>query len=56
MLTITDFGHTKEEEARKKIVVITGRVHPGETNASWVVHGILKFILSKDKIAIALRK
>jgi len=56
MLTITDFGQTREDKMRKKIIIMTGRVHPGETNASWVVHGIIKFLLSKDKVAIALRK
>lgn len=56
MLTITDFSHTKEEESRKKVVIITGRVHPGETNASWLVHGIIKFVLGKDKVANALRR
>jgi murein tripeptide amidase MpaA len=36
--------------------VITGRVHPGETNASWIVHGMIKFLIGKDKVAIELRK
>lgn len=36
--------------------MITGRVHPGETNASWIVHGIIKFLLGKDKVANELRK
>jgi len=56
MLTITDFSHTKDEELRKKVVVITGRVHPGESNASWVVHGLIRFLLKKDKVSEALRK
>lgn len=56
MLTITDFSHSRDEEMRKKVIIITGRVHPGETNASWLVHGIIKFLLSKDKVADALRK
>lgn len=56
MLTVTDFSHTKAEEAKKKIIVLTGRVHPGESNASWIVHGIIKFLLSKDKVACELRK
>ena len=56
MLTITDFNHTRGEDLRKKVIIITGRVHPGETNASWIVHGIIKFLLSKDKVANELRK
>ena len=56
MLTITDFSHTKDEELRKKVIVITGRVHPGESNASWVVHGLIRFLLKKDKVSEALRK
>ena len=56
MLTITDYSHTRAEEIRKKVVVITGRVHPVETHASWVLHGIIKFLLSKDKVADALRR
>ena len=56
MLTITDFSHTKQEESRKKVIIMTGRVHPGETNASWIVHGFIKFLLSQDKVACELRK
>lgn len=56
LLTITDFSHTRAEEVRKKVILITGRVHPVETHASWVLHGIIKFLLSKDKVADALRR
>jgi murein tripeptide amidase MpaA len=55
LIKITDFAHSREQELKKKIIIITGRVHPGETNGSWVVHGIIKFLLSKDKVANALR-
>jgi len=55
LITITNFSHSKEEELKKKIIIITGRVHPGETNGSWLVHGIITFLLSKDKIADLLR-
>eukprot|EP01065_Artemidia_motanka_P046805 TRINITY_DN717_c1_g1_i6.p1 TRINITY_DN717_c1_g1~~TRINITY_DN717_c1_g1_i6.p1 ORF type:complete len:728 (+),score=189.15 TRINITY_DN717_c1_g1_i6:1075-3258(+) len=34
------------EKAEKKYVVVTGRVHPGETNSSWVVKGMLDFLTS----------
>jgi hypothetical protein len=56
MFTITDFSNTPEEEQLKKVIIITGRVHPGETNASWIVHGIIKFLLSTEMVADALSK
>lgn len=51
MLTITDFSHTTSEERKKKIIVMTGRVHPGESNSSYIMHGLIKFLLSSDKVA-----
>ncbi|OHS96851.1 Clan MC, family M14, Zinc carboxypeptidase-like metallopeptidase [Tritrichomonas foetus] len=30
---------------KKKIIFITGRVHPGESNSSYVVHGFIDFLL-----------
>ena len=55
-LTITDFSHSKYEENKKKVIIITGRVHPGESNSSWIVHGMIKFLLSSDRVAVELRK
>lgn len=56
MLTITNFGHSKNEEMKKKVIILTGRVHPGESHSSWIVHGIIKFLLSKEKVASEMRK
>ncbi|KAL4495505.1 hypothetical protein ABPG72_020246 [Tetrahymena utriculariae] len=40
----------------KKEVIICSRVHPGETNASWIMKGMLDFLLSDHEIAVDLRK
>ncbi|KAL2093489.1 hypothetical protein ACEWY4_010801 [Coilia grayii] len=37
-------------------VVLTARVHPGESNASWVMKGSLEFLCSSDPLAQSLRE
>ncbi|KAG7468180.1 hypothetical protein MATL_G00140060, partial [Megalops atlanticus] len=37
-------------------VVLTARVHPGESNASWVIKGTLEFLCSSDPVAEGLRE
>ncbi|KAL0968063.1 hypothetical protein UPYG_G00261840 [Umbra pygmaea] len=37
-------------------VVLTARVHPGESNASWVMKGTLEFLCSNDPVAEGLRE
>lgn len=38
------------------MVIICGRVHPGETNASWITHGIIDYLLGNSQIVKGLRK
>jgi len=46
LLTITDFDSDEIKINDRKIVLISGRIHPGEANGSWVAHGLIEFLLS----------
>ena len=47
----------KEKSKRQKpVIVVISRQHPGETHASFVVHGLINYLLSKDFTANKLRK
>ncbi|XP_046872476.1 cytosolic carboxypeptidase 4-like [Hypomesus transpacificus] len=37
-------------------MVLTARVHPGESNASWVMKGTLEYLCSADPVAESLRQ
>ncbi|CAK9010994.1 Cytosolic carboxypeptidase 1 (ATP/GTP-binding protein 1) (Nervous system nuclear protein induced by axotomy protein 1 homolog) [Durusdinium trenchii] len=67
LLTITNFdqstliGIEKEAErptlvplAERPVMFLSARVHPGESNASWVMRGALRFLLSDDPVAAKL--
>ena len=41
---------------RKKAVVLTARVHPGESNSSYMLKGALEFLLGNSKEARILRR
>ena len=36
-------------------MIISARVHPGESNASYIVEGLIDFLLSQDREAKHLR-
>ncbi|XP_051915997.1 cytosolic carboxypeptidase 2 isoform X2 [Hippocampus zosterae] len=56
VLTVTSRAGENEEEGKaKKAVVVTARVHPGETNASWLMEGFLDFLLGNSDDAQLLR-
>jgi len=40
----------------KKYMIVAARVHPGESNASYIMQGFLKFITGNSQEAINLRK
>ncbi|XP_070764042.1 cytosolic carboxypeptidase 2 [Enoplosus armatus] len=55
VVTITSRGGGRVEGRTKKAVVVTARVHPGETNASWMMEGFLDFLLGDSEDAQLLR-
>jgi len=55
MAIITNFSSRPEEIAIRRAIVITSRVHPGESNASFIVEGMLQFLVSDDEVAKYLR-
>ena len=55
MLIITNFLSTQDQIADRKCVIISGRVHPGESNSSFVMEGLVETLLGDEKEAKILR-
>ncbi|XP_030845619.1 uncharacterized protein LOC582973 isoform X1 [Strongylocentrotus purpuratus] len=55
VLTITSPSLNPDDAKVKKAVVVTSRVHPGETNASWMMKGFLDYLTSEMPDAKLLR-
>ena len=56
LLIITNFNDSLEALSNKKAIIFTGRVHPGESNSSYIIQGLIEFLLSNDPRAENLRK
>jgi murein tripeptide amidase MpaA len=57
-LTITDFELEQvsgSDTSLRPCIFLTARVHPGETNSSWIMKGIIDHLLSDTDVAKALR-
>ena len=60
LLTITDFSDAETLEGVERMknragVIISSRVHPGETNASWIMRGIIDTLVGNTPLARKLR-
>lgn len=55
-LTITERASEVKYSRIKSSIILTGRIHPGETNSSYMLHGLINFLLSDAKEAKELRQ
>jgi murein tripeptide amidase MpaA len=55
MLIVTNFESDPHEIAQRKAIILTARVHPGESNASWMMAGVVEFLISDHEQARFLR-
>ncbi|XP_041795393.1 cytosolic carboxypeptidase 2 [Chelmon rostratus] len=55
VVTVTSRRGGRVKGRTKKAVVVTARVHPGETNGSWMMEGFLDFLLGDSEDAQLLR-
>ena len=56
LLTVTAAHASAEELRARPLVVLTARVHPGESNASWMMHGALRELTADTELARRLRE
>jgi len=55
MLIVTNFASDPIDIAVRKSIILTSRVHPGESNASWIMDGVIEFLVSDVEKAKFLR-
>ena len=55
MLIVTNFASHPEAIALRKAVILTARVHPGETNSSYLMNGVIDLLISDNDAAEFLR-
>jgi len=48
MLIITNFSSAPEEIAERPAIILTSRVHPGESNASYIMEGLIDYLVSNE--------
>lgn len=56
MLIITNFKSEPEEISIRKAIILTARVHPGESNSSFMMKGVIDFLVSQLEEAKFLRE
>lgn len=54
-LTITNFNDNEQQLKQKKAIIISSRVHPGETGASYMMKGVIDYLVGPSIGARILR-
>lgn len=55
MIIVTNFTSPAEDIADRQAVILTSRVHPGESNSSFIMEGLIDYLISEDAGALKLR-
>lgn len=55
ILTVTNYNNGMDYIDKLPVIILTARVHPGETPGSWIMQGILDYITSNRQIPNELR-
>ena len=56
LITLTDFSANAETMRQRPVIVLSARVHPGETGASHMMKGVLDHLTGSSKRAEQLRR
>jgi cytosolic carboxypeptidase protein 2/3 len=48
MLIVTNFASTPEAISHRKAVILTCRIHPGESNSSFIMNGVIDYLISNE--------
>eukprot|EP01062_Namystynia_karyoxenos_P041562 TRINITY_DN3028_c0_g1_i2.p1 TRINITY_DN3028_c0_g1~~TRINITY_DN3028_c0_g1_i2.p1 ORF type:complete len:959 (+),score=205.78 TRINITY_DN3028_c0_g1_i2:108-2984(+) len=56
VLTVTAPCHLPDELEKRPIIVLSARIHPGESMSSWMMRGVLDFLVSEQPEARRLRQ
>lgn len=55
MIIVTNFSSAAEDIAERSAIILTSRVHPGESNSSFIMEGLIDYLISDDPGALKLR-
>jgi cytosolic carboxypeptidase protein 2/3 len=51
VMIVTNFTSPQVNISLRPAVILTSRVHPGETQASWMMQGVIDFLIGDDEVA-----